>query len=71
MWPQGPPESAVDQQGGALLSRESLALILFLVTLSELLLPRRIPLLGYLVNSRKDYSDYNHFYGIHCAASLS
>ena len=42
MWPKGPLESASYQQGGVLLSRESLALILFLVTLSELLLLRRI-----------------------------
>jgi DNA invertase Pin-like site-specific DNA recombinase len=35
VWPKGPPESASYQQGGVLLSRESLALILSLVTLSE------------------------------------
>jgi hypothetical protein len=38
VWPKGQPESASDQQGGVLLSGESLALIVFLVTLSELLL---------------------------------
>ena len=38
MSPKGPLESASYQQGGVLLSGESLALILFLLTLSELLL---------------------------------
>jgi hypothetical protein len=50
VWPKGPLESASYQQGGVLLSRESLALILFLVTLSELLLLRRILILRTPVN---------------------
>jgi hypothetical protein len=37
VWPKGPPGSASDRLGGVLLSGESLALILFLATPSELL----------------------------------
>jgi hypothetical protein len=37
VWPKGPPGSASDRSGGVLLSGESLALILSLVTPSELL----------------------------------
>ena len=58
MWPKGPPESASYQQGGVLLYRESLALILSLVTLSELLLLRRTTLLGTSVNKAASASVY-------------
>ena len=61
MWPKGPLESAGYQQGGVFLSRESLALILSSITLSELLLLRRIYLPRTPVNKFEEYASSSAF----------